>query len=59
MYAGARNPDSVDVDGVYPIPLPVDITDPASVAAAVEAAGDVTLLINNSGIDHRHESAHG
>jgi NAD(P)-dependent dehydrogenase (short-subunit alcohol dehydrogenase family) len=49
VYAGARNPDSVDVDGA--IPLEVDITDPASVAAAVEAAGDVTLLINNAGID--------
>jgi NAD(P)-dependent dehydrogenase (short-subunit alcohol dehydrogenase family) len=48
VYAGARNPDSVDVEGA--IPLAVDVTDPASVAAAVEAAGDVTLLINNAGI---------
>ncbi len=48
VYAGARNPDSVDVDGA--IPLAVDITDPASVTAAAEAAGDVTLLINNAGI---------
>jgi short-subunit dehydrogenase len=29
----------------------VDVTDPDSVAAAAEAAGDVTLLINNAGID--------
>ncbi|MDX1891468.1 SDR family oxidoreductase [Mycolicibacterium sp. 050158] len=48
VYGGARNPDSVDVDGV--VPLAVDITDPASVTAAMEAAGDVTLLINNAGI---------
>ncbi|MBJ7338806.1 SDR family oxidoreductase [Mycolicibacterium sp.] len=48
VYAGARNPDSVDVDGA--IPLAVDITDPTSVAAAAEAAGDVTLLINNAGV---------
>ena len=48
VYGGARNPDSIDVDGV--IPLAVDITDPASVTAAAEAAGDVTLLINNAGI---------
>ena len=31
-------------------PLRLDITDPASVAAAAERAGDVTLLINNAGI---------
>ncbi|MCW2520121.1 MAG: short-chain dehydrogenase/reductase, partial [Mycobacterium sp.] len=48
VYAGARNPESVDIEGA--IPLAVDITDPASVAAAAEAAGDVTLLINNAGI---------
>ncbi len=48
VYAGARNPDSVDVDGA--IPLAVDVTDPASVTAAAAAAGDVTLLINNAGI---------
>jgi NAD(P)-dependent dehydrogenase (short-subunit alcohol dehydrogenase family) len=48
VYAGARNPESVTVDGA--IPVPVDVTDPASVAAAAEAAGDVTLLVNNAGI---------
>jgi NAD(P)-dependent dehydrogenase (short-subunit alcohol dehydrogenase family) len=48
VYAGARNPDSVDIEGA--VALAVDITDQASVAAAAEAAGDVTLLINNAGI---------
>jgi short-subunit dehydrogenase len=48
VYAGARNPDSVTIDGA--IPIAVDITDPASVAAAAAAAGDVTLLVNNAGI---------
>ncbi|MDT5365457.1 MAG: hypothetical protein QOC69_7219 [Mycobacterium sp.] len=48
VYAGARNPGSIDLDGA--IPVAVDITDPASVAAAAEAAGDVTLLVNNAGI---------
>jgi NAD(P)-dependent dehydrogenase (short-subunit alcohol dehydrogenase family) len=48
VYAGARNPDSVDIAGVKPIQL--DITDPVSVAAAAAIAGDVTLLINNAGI---------
>ncbi|MDG4781068.1 SDR family oxidoreductase [Micromonospora sp. WMMD961] len=49
VYAGARNPDSVDLPGVTPVRL--DITDPTSVAAAAELAGDVTLLVNNAGID--------
>lgn len=48
MYAGARDPASVDVDGA--IPVAIDLADPASVTAAAEAAGDVTLLVNNAGI---------
>ncbi|PAD76146.1 SDR family oxidoreductase [Paenibacillus campinasensis] len=48
VYAGARNPDSIHVPGA--IPLQLDITDPESVAAAAERAGDVTLLINNAGV---------
>jgi NAD(P)-dependent dehydrogenase (short-subunit alcohol dehydrogenase family) len=47
VYAGARNPDTVDLPGAKVVPL--DITDPASVAHAVEIAGDITLLINNAG----------
>jgi NAD(P)-dependent dehydrogenase (short-subunit alcohol dehydrogenase family) len=47
VYAGARDPGRVDLPGVIPVAL--DITDPASVAAAAEATGDVTLLINNAG----------
>ncbi|MEU4678649.1 SDR family oxidoreductase [Micromonospora sp. NPDC023737] len=47
VYAGARNPDSVDLPGVKPVRL--DITDPTSVAAAAELAHDVNLLINNAG----------
>jgi NAD(P)-dependent dehydrogenase (short-subunit alcohol dehydrogenase family) len=47
VYAGARNPASVDLPGA--IPVAIDITDPASVAAAAAAAGDVNLLINNAG----------
>jgi NAD(P)-dependent dehydrogenase (short-subunit alcohol dehydrogenase family) len=47
VYAGARNPDSVDLPGAIPIAL--DVTDPASVAAAAAATGDVTLLVNNAG----------
>ncbi|MDX3072838.1 SDR family oxidoreductase [Streptomyces sp. NPDC088354] len=48
VYAGARNPSSVDLPGV--VPLEVDITDPRSVARAAESAPDATLLINNAGV---------
>ncbi len=48
VYATARRPELVDVEGVEVLPL--DITDEASVAAAAAAAQDVTLLVNNAGI---------
>jgi NAD(P)-dependent dehydrogenase (short-subunit alcohol dehydrogenase family) len=48
VYATARRPGLVDVPGVEVLAL--DITDPASVAAAAAAAGDVTLLIDNAGV---------
>ncbi|MGW7673657.1 SDR family oxidoreductase [Streptomyces sp. NPDC054775] len=47
VYAAARNPESVDIPGVIPIQL--DVTDPASVAAAAKAATGVSLVINNAG----------
>jgi NAD(P)-dependent dehydrogenase (short-subunit alcohol dehydrogenase family) len=47
VYAGARHPEAVDLPGVVPVAL--DVTDAASVAAAAAATGDVTLLINNAG----------
>jgi NAD(P)-dependent dehydrogenase (short-subunit alcohol dehydrogenase family) len=48
VYAGARDPQRVDLHGV--VPLQLDITDPASVGRAAETARDATLLINNAGI---------
>ncbi|MGZ5902634.1 MAG: SDR family oxidoreductase [Reyranella sp.] len=48
VYAGARDPASVSLDGAVPVRL--DVTDPAQVKEAVAAAGDVTLVINNAGI---------
>lgn len=48
VYAGARDPAAVTLPGVVPVKL--DVTDPAAVAAAADAARDVTLLINNAGI---------
>lgn len=46
VYATARRPELVDVPGAEVLRL--DITDPASVAAVAEAAGDVDVLINNA-----------
>ncbi|KWV32758.1 SDR family oxidoreductase [Micromonospora rifamycinica] len=48
VYATARRPELVDLPGATVLAL--DITDPASVAAAAEAAPDVNLLINNAGV---------
>jgi NAD(P)-dependent dehydrogenase (short-subunit alcohol dehydrogenase family) len=48
VYAAARHPDSVTLDGV--VPLRVDLTDQTSIDAAAELASDVTLLINNAGV---------
>ena len=57
VYAGARNPAAVDLPGA--IPLPIDVTDPGSVARAVAAAPDVTLLINNAGSSARQRLIDG
>lgn len=47
VYASARTPREWDDDRI--VPLVLDVTDPASIAAAVVAAPDVTILINNAG----------
>lgn len=47
VYAGARNPDSIDLAGA--IPIAIDVTDPASVEAAARASSGVNLVINNAG----------
>ena len=48
IYAAARDPRSIEADGVHPLEL--DVTDPGQIEAAVAAAGDVQVLINNAGI---------
>ncbi|MFC9844052.1 SDR family oxidoreductase [Streptomyces sp. NPDC060223] len=48
VYATARRPGSIDLDGVEVLAL--DISDPLAVEAAARAAGDVDLLVNNAGI---------
>ena len=47
VYATARRPKDWDDDRV--VPLTLDVTDRESVEAAVAAAPDVTVLINNAG----------
>ncbi|WIB43871.1 SDR family oxidoreductase [Curtobacterium sp. MCLR17_058] len=48
VYATARRPELIDLEGAERLAL--DITSPASVAAAAAVATDVDLLINNAGI---------
>ena len=57
VYAGARNPETVDLPGA--IPLRLDITDPTSVQRASEVATDATLFISNAGIDTRTQLVDG
>jgi NAD(P)-dependent dehydrogenase (short-subunit alcohol dehydrogenase family) len=47
VYATARDPRSVSHPDAVPVAL--EVTDPASVAAAAAEARDVTVLINNAG----------
>jgi len=54
VYAGARDPASVTLEGVVPIKL--DVTSAADIAAAVAQCGDVDLLINNAGVTVRGET---
>ena len=48
VYAAARNPESITIDGVHPVPL--DVTRGDTIAAAARELTDVNLLINNAGI---------
>lgn len=50
VYAGARDPGSVDVSDPRVTALQLDVTDADSIAAAAASAGDVSVVINNAGI---------
>lgn len=50
VYAAARNPDAITDDDPRVVALPLDVTDPDSVARAADAAPDVDVLVNNAGI---------
>src|SRR5687768_8441947 len=49
VYAAVRDPDTVGDPRLTPIRL--DVTDRDSIAEAARIARDVTLLVNNAGID--------
>jgi len=51
VYAGAREPAGLAFDDPRVVPLQLDVTRPEQVRAAAERAGDLTLLINNAGIN--------
>jgi len=48
VYAGVRNVEGFNVPGI--IPVQIDVTDEASVAAAAKQCQDTTVLVNNAGI---------
>jgi len=48
VYATARDPRTIT--DTRAVPLALEVTDPASVTAVAEQAGDVTVLINNAGV---------
>ncbi|MGH3377619.1 MAG: SDR family oxidoreductase [Actinoallomurus sp.] len=50
VYAGARDPGTVTDPELIPVKL--DVSDPADVAAVAARCGDVTLLVNNAGVAH-------
>jgi NAD(P)-dependent dehydrogenase (short-subunit alcohol dehydrogenase family) len=49
VYAGARDPGTVDVSDARVVPVRLDITNPGDVVAAARDCTDVSLLINNAG----------
>lgn len=48
VYAAARQPEHIDLDGVHRVQL--DVTDGKSIATIAKDYPDVNLLINNAGI---------
>ena len=55
VYAGARDPGKlaplIEAHGERIVPVQqLDVTQPETIAAAVEQAGDLTFLVNNAGV---------
>lgn len=47
VYAGARDPKSINIPGAIPVQL--DITDSKSIAETARSVSDLTVLVNNAG----------
>lgn len=47
VYAAARRPETIDLNGVTAVAL--DVTDAASIAAAAAATDGISILVNNAG----------
>ena len=50
VYAAARDTSRIVGDDPRVVPLALDTTDPEQVLTAARTAGDVTLLVNNAGV---------
>jgi NAD(P)-dependent dehydrogenase (short-subunit alcohol dehydrogenase family) len=50
VYAAARDPRGLAHKDPRVVPLLLDVTDLASIRAAVQRAGDVDLVVNNAGV---------
>ncbi|RNM17386.1 SDR family oxidoreductase [Nocardioides pocheonensis] len=50
VYAGARDPEAVEIHDPRVVPLQLDVTDSESVVRAAEVAGDVSVVVNNAGV---------
>lgn len=50
VYASARTPEAIEITDPRVVPLRLDVTDSSSIAAALEVADDVSVLINNAGV---------
>ncbi len=50
VYAAARDEKKIAAYGPRVVPVTLDTTKPAQIAAAAEKARDVTLLVNNAGV---------
>jgi len=48
VYATARKPEPTQDPRIVPVDL--DVTDEASVGAAADLAGDVSIVVNNAGV---------
>ena len=51
VYAAARRPETIDLDGV--VPLALDVTDSESIDRAASEATGTSILVNNAGSSTR------